>query len=83
MASALILINCDFPFIEDIVNDLHKISETEYAHRVDGTYQIIAKINSKTEQELHNVLKNKISKIEKIINILTLIIYKKTIRMKT
>ena len=76
MVSAILLINCDFPFIEDVMADLNRISETDYVYRVDGIYHIIAKVSSKTEEELHNILKNEISKIDKITTTVTLIISK-------
>jgi DNA-binding Lrp family transcriptional regulator len=76
MTSAIILINCVFPFVQDVMSELKKISEVVDAYRVEGLYHIIAKVTSKTEEELHEVIKNQIGKIDKITTTVTLIISK-------
>jgi DNA-binding Lrp family transcriptional regulator len=38
------LIDCDFPFSENVIEELKKIPEIEEFYRVQSTYDMIAKV---------------------------------------
>ena len=74
MTSALLLINCLIGFQNNIVNELRKLSEFIEIYRVDAMYDIIAKVNVSSEEELQDITISKIRKIEGIKSTLTLVI---------
>jgi DNA-binding Lrp family transcriptional regulator len=74
MTSAFLLINCEFPFAEDIVNELGKVPEIIQVYKLHGMYDIIARVKSDTEEELNEVVKQRIRRIEKVKSTLTMII---------
>jgi len=74
MTSAFLLINCDFPFSEDVINELWKIPEIVDVYRLHGMYDIIARVKSDTEEELNDVVKTRIRKIDKVKSTITMII---------
>ncbi|MFL6418006.1 MAG: Lrp/AsnC family transcriptional regulator [Nitrososphaeraceae archaeon] len=74
MTSAFLLINCDFPFSEDVINELGKIPEIVDVYRLHGMYDIIARVKSDTEEELNDVVKIRIRKIDKVKSTITMII---------
>jgi DNA-binding Lrp family transcriptional regulator len=76
MISAFLFINTAFGFADDVVSELNKISDIVELYRVQGIYDIIAKVSSNTEEELHDTIKNQITKIDKITTTVTLIISK-------
>jgi DNA-binding Lrp family transcriptional regulator len=74
MTSAFLLINCDFPFAEDVISELGKVPEIVDVYRLHGMYDIIARVKSDTEEELNDVVKVRIRKIDKVKSTLTMII---------
>jgi DNA-binding Lrp family transcriptional regulator len=74
MTSAFLLINCDFPFSEDVINELGRIPEIVDVYRLHGMYDIIARVKSDTEEELNDVVKIRIRKIDKVKYTITMII---------
>jgi DNA-binding Lrp family transcriptional regulator len=74
MTSAFLLINCDFPFAEDVINELGKVPEIVDIYRLHGMYDIIARVKSDTEEELNDVVKIRIRKIDKVKSTITMII---------
>ena len=73
-SSAFVLIYCDFPFSEDIVEELKNIPEIEEFYRVQSIYDMIAKVNADSEDQLHEIVIRKVREIEGIKNTLTMII---------
>jgi DNA-binding Lrp family transcriptional regulator len=73
-SSAFVLIDCDFPFSEDIIKELKKIPEIEEFYRVQSIYDIIAKVNADSEDQLNEIVMRKVREIEGIKNTLTMII---------
>jgi DNA-binding Lrp family transcriptional regulator len=71
------LIDCDFPFSENIIEELKKISEIEEFYRVQSIYDIIAKVNADSEDQLNEIVMRKVREIEGIKNTLTMIIVSK------
>lgn len=74
MTSAFLLINCDFPFAEEVFGELGKVPEIVDVYRLHGMYDIIARVKSDTEEELNEIVKVRIRKIDKIKSTLTMII---------
>jgi DNA-binding Lrp family transcriptional regulator len=73
-SSAFALIDCDFPFLENIIEELKKIPEIEELYRVQSIYDIIAKVNADSEHQLNEIVMRKVREIEGIKNTLTMII---------
>jgi DNA-binding Lrp family transcriptional regulator len=73
-SSAFVLIDCDFPFSENIIEELKNIPEIVELYRVQSIYDIIAKVNADSEEKLHEIIIRKVREIEGIKNTLTMII---------
>ena len=73
-SSAFVLIDCDFPFSENMIEELKKIPEITEFYRVQSIYDLIAKVNADSEDQLHEIVIRKIREIEGIKNTLTMII---------
>lgn len=76
MTSAFLLINCDFPFAQDVISELEKVPEIVDIYKLHGIYDIIARVESDNEQDLNEIVKIRVRKIEKIKSTLTMIIAK-------
>jgi DNA-binding Lrp family transcriptional regulator len=74
LISAFVLINCEFPFSTDVIDELKKISEIIEIYRVENIYDIIAKVNVDTEEELNEIVMTHIRGIEEVKNTLTMVI---------
>ena len=74
MTSAFLLINCEFPFAEEVISELGKVPEIIDIYKLHGMYDIIAKVKSDTEEDLNEIVKVRIRKIDKIKSTLTMII---------
>ena len=72
-SSAFVLIDCDFPFSENILEELKKIPEIEEFYRVQSIYDMIAKVNADSKDQLNEVVMRKVREIEGIKNTLTMI----------
>ena len=68
------MIDCDFPFSENVIEELKKIPEIEEFYRVQSIYDIIAKVNADSEDQLNEIVTRKVREIEGIKNTLTMII---------
>ena len=73
-SSAFVLIDCVFPFSENIIEELKNIPEIVEFYRVQSIYDIIAKVDADSEEKLHEIIIRKIREIEGIKNTLTMII---------
>jgi DNA-binding Lrp family transcriptional regulator len=76
MTSALLLINCIIGLQDNVIDELRKLSEFVDVYRVQDTYDIIAKINAGSEEELQEITMSNIRKIKGIKSTLTLVIVK-------
>ena len=76
MTSALLLINCIIGLQDNVIDELRKLSEFVEVYRVQDTYDIIAKINAGSEEELQEITMLNIRKIKGIKSTLTLVIVK-------
>ncbi len=73
-STAFVLIDCDFPFSANIIEELKNIPEIEEFYRVQSIYDMIAKVNADSEEKLHEIIVRKVREIEGIKNTLTMII---------
>jgi DNA-binding Lrp family transcriptional regulator len=61
-------------FSENVIEELKKIPEIEEFYRVQSIYDIIAKVNADSEDQLNEIVTRKVREIEGIKNTLTMII---------
>ena len=73
-SSAFVLIDCDFSFSGNIIEELKNIPEIEEFYRVQSIYDIIAKVNADSKDQLNEIVARKIREIKGIKNTLTMII---------
>lgn len=73
MAIAYVLINCNTGSEESIIQELKSIIGVTETHGIFGAYDIIAKLDTKTGQELRDIITLKIRKIDGIRSTLTMI----------
>ena len=74
MTSAFLLINSEFLFTEEVMNKLKEIPEIVDIYRVQGLYDIIAKVKLNTEEELKELVSERIRKVDKVTGTVTVII---------
>jgi DNA-binding Lrp family transcriptional regulator len=74
MTSAFLLINSEFLFTEEVTNKLKEIPEIVDIYIVQGLYDIIAKVKLNTEEELKELVSERIRKVDKITGTVTVII---------
>jgi DNA-binding Lrp family transcriptional regulator len=73
MLSALILINCRFPFDKQIIEKLKRISTISDIYRTQGVYDLITKIVYSSEKEFKETMTG-IARIDGVNSTLTLLI---------
>ena len=78
MTSAFLFINAELLFIEDVINKLKEIPEIVDVFKVQGIYDIIARVNSDTEEKLKELVSERIRRIDKITGTVTVIIARET-----
>jgi DNA-binding Lrp family transcriptional regulator len=76
MTSAFLFINAELLFIDDVINKLKEVPEIVDVYKVQGIYDIIARVNSDTEEKLKELVSERIRRIDKITGTVTVIIAK-------
>jgi DNA-binding Lrp family transcriptional regulator len=76
MTSAFLFINAELLFIEDVINKLRGVPEIVDVYKVQGIYDIIARVNSDTEEKLKELVSERIRRIDRITGTVTVIIAK-------
>jgi DNA-binding Lrp family transcriptional regulator len=76
MTDAFLFINVQFLFIDDVMNKLKEIPEIIDVHKVQGTYDTIARVHLDTEEKLKELVSERIRRIDRIIGTVTVIIAK-------
>jgi DNA-binding Lrp family transcriptional regulator len=76
MTSAFLFINAELLFIEDVINKLEEVPEIVDVYKVQGIYDIIARVNSDTEEKLKELISERIRRIDRITGTVTVIIAK-------
>lgn len=74
MAQAYVLINTEIGFENQVLKDMGNIKEVKEAHTVYGVYDILARIETETMEELKNTISWQIRRMKKIRSTLTMIV---------
>jgi DNA-binding Lrp family transcriptional regulator len=74
MATAFVLINAEIGAETEVLKGLKDIKEVKEAHMVYGVYDIIARIETDTMQELKDIISWKIRRLDKVRSTLTMIV---------
>jgi DNA-binding Lrp family transcriptional regulator len=74
LATAFVLINAEIGSEGDVLKDLKAIPEVQEAHMVYGVYDIIARIETETMQDLKDTISWKIRRLDKVRSTLTMIV---------
>ena len=72
MAKAYVLINCDLGSEDKIISDVRKLEHIKDAVGTFGAYDIVARIEADTQEQLREAITWKIRKKKKIRSTLTL-----------
>ena len=74
MALAFVLVNTEIGSESKVVKSLRKIEAVKEAFTVYGVYDIVAKVESETMENLKEIIKHKVRKQGKVHSTLTLIV---------
>lgn len=74
LATAFVLINAEIGSESEVLKGLKEIGEVKEAHMVYGVYDIIARIQTETMQELKDIISWKIRRLDKVRSTLTMIV---------
>lgn len=72
MQETFVLINCDLGKEQQIVKSLEALQAVKEIQITNGAYDIVAKIQTKTEKELDKTVRTKIMGLEPVQSVLTL-----------
>ena len=74
MTSALVFINCHFPFNDAVIKEFSKLPFVSDVYRTGGIYGIIIRVNSLTEKAVReNIIRN-IRSMESVNSTMTMVI---------
>jgi len=74
LATAFVLINAEIGAENEVLKDLKAIQEVKEAHMVYGVYDIIARVETETMQDLKDTISWKIRRLDKVRSTLTMIV---------
>ena len=74
LATAFVLINAEIGAETEVLKGLKDVNEVKEAHLVYGVYNIIARIETETTQELKDIISWKIRHLDKVRSTLTMIV---------
>ena len=74
LATAFVLINSTLGAEDEVLKGLKEIKEVREAHMVFGVYDIIARIETDTMQELEDIISLKIRRLDKTRGTITMIV---------
>ena len=72
MAKGYVLINCDLGSEDKIISDLRKLEHIKDAVGTFGAYDMVAKVEAETSEQLRETVTWKIRKMDKVRSTLTL-----------
>jgi DNA-binding Lrp family transcriptional regulator len=72
MPEAYVLINCDLGKEQEVLKYLQTLDAVKEAQATDWAYDVITRLESKTEEEIDHIIKSKILEIKPVNCILTL-----------
>ena len=73
MATAYVLLNTELGAETEVMKDMTMIVEIKEAHLVYGVYDIIARIEADTMEDLKNIISWKVRRINRVRSTLTMI----------
>ena len=73
MPKAYVLINVELDGGREVIEGLRAIDEVKEAYPLYGVYDIIASVEAESEQELKNIIGQKIRSLEKVRSTMTMI----------
>jgi DNA-binding Lrp family transcriptional regulator len=74
MATAFVLLNAELGAETEVLKGLKDVKEVKEAHMLYGVYDIIARIETDTMQELKDIMSRKIRRLDKLKSTLTMIV---------
>jgi len=74
MASAYVLINADMGAENEVLNELKSINGVTEAYLVYGVYDLIAKVEAETMEQVKEIITWKIRRLEKVRSTLSMIV---------
>ena len=72
MHKGFVLLNCDLGAEEFIVEELRKISQVSQAYVTFGAYDVIAEINSDSQEYFDETVSFKIRRLTRVVSTMTL-----------
>ena len=63
MTSALVLVNCHFPFDTKITDKISMMPHVSAIYRTEGRYDLIVKVTAESEEKLQELISMHINKI--------------------
>jgi len=72
MAQGYVLLNCDLGAEEFIVDELRKISQVSQAYITFGAYDVIAEINTDSQEDFDETVSFKIRRLTRVVSTMTL-----------
>ena len=75
MATAYVLLNTELGAETEVMKDMKMIVEIKEAHMVYGVYDIIARIEADTMEDLKNIISWKVRRLNKVRSTITMITY--------
>ena len=72
MRETYVLINCDLGKEQQIIKFLQKLQSIREVQATHGVYDIIAKIETRTERELNDTIRTKILSLRQVNSVTTL-----------
>lgn len=73
MPLAYVLVICELGYEDQTISDLNKLTGVD-ATRLDGAYDIIAKVNAENTESLSRIIGLNIKKLDRIQSTMTLIV---------
>ena len=72
MHKGFVLLNCDLGAEEFIVDELKKISQVSQAYVTFGAYDVIAEINTDSQENFDETVSFKIRRLTRVVSTMTL-----------
>ena len=72
MHKGFVLLNCDLGAEELIVEELRKISQVSQAYVTFGAYDVVAEINTDSQEDFDETVSFKIRRLTRVVSTMTL-----------
>ena len=72
MHKGFVLLNCDLGAEEFIVDELRKISQVSQAYVTFGAYDVIAEVNTDSQEDFDETVSFKIRRLTRVVSTMTL-----------